>query len=100
MARSCGWPAPAACISAPSWAARRAGGSAIRRWRTPVYLARKGTYPWSHALPSLLRHTLKNAARSPWPEPWADRFGRFRGNLLALADWARGRLSPGRILEL
>jgi hypothetical protein len=38
--------------------------------------------------------------RSPWPEPWADRFGRFRGNLLALADWARGRLSPGRILEL
>jgi hypothetical protein len=63
-------------------------------------LARKGTYPWSHALPSLLRHTLKNAARAPWPEPWADRFGRFRGNLLALADWARGRLSPGRILEL
>jgi hypothetical protein len=65
-----------------------------------VYLARKGTYPWSHALPSLLRHTLKNAVRSPWPEPWADRFGRLRGNLLALADWARGRLSPGRILEL
>jgi GT2 family glycosyltransferase len=65
-----------------------------------VYLARKGTYPWSHALPSLARHTLKNAVLSPWPEPWADRYGRFRGNLLALADWARGRLSPGRILEL
>jgi hypothetical protein len=65
-----------------------------------VYLARKGTYPWSHALPSLLRHTLKNAALSPWPEPWADRFGRFRGNLIALADWARGRLAPGRIMDL
>jgi GT2 family glycosyltransferase len=76
---------------------RRLGYSQVAN---SVYLARKGTYPWSHALPSLLRHTLKNAARSPWPEPWADRFGRFRGNLLALADWARGRLAPGRILEL
>ena len=76
---------------------RRLGYSQVAN---SVYLARKGTYPWSHALPSLLRHTLKNAVRAPWPEPWADRFGRFRGNLLALADWARGRLSPGRILEL
>jgi GT2 family glycosyltransferase len=76
---------------------RRLGYSQVAN---SVYLARKGTYPWSHALPSLLRHTLKNAALSPWPEPWADRFGRLRGNLLALADWARGRLSPGRILEL
>ena len=76
---------------------RRLGYSQVAN---SVYLARKGTYPWSHALPSLLRHTLKNAALSPWPEPWADRFGRFRGNLLALADWARGRLSPGRILDL
>jgi len=76
---------------------RRLGYSQVAN---AVYLARKGTYPWSHALPSLLRHTLKNAALSPWPEPWADRLGRFRGNLLALADWARGRLSPGRILDL
>ena len=76
---------------------RRLGYSQVAN---SVYLARKGTYPWSHALPSLLRHTLKNAVRAPWPEPWADRFGRLRGNLLALADWARGRLSPGRILEL
>ncbi|MDO9706816.1 glycosyltransferase family 2 protein [Paracraurococcus lichenis] len=76
---------------------RRLGYSQVAN---SVYLARKGTYPWSHALPSLLRHTLKNAALSPWPEPWADRFGRFRGNLLALADWARGRIAPGRILEL
>ncbi|RAI60307.1 glycosyltransferase family 2 protein [Roseicella frigidaeris] len=76
---------------------RRLGYSQVAN---PVYLARKGTYPWSHALPSLLRHTLKNAVRAPWPEPWADRWGRFRGNLLALADWARGRVAPGRVLEL
>ncbi|MBK1659261.1 glycosyltransferase family 2 protein [Paracraurococcus ruber] len=76
---------------------RRLGYSQVAN---SVYLARKGTYPWSHALPSLLRHTLKNAVLSPWPEPWADRSGRFRGNLLALADWARGRVAPGRVLEL
>jgi GT2 family glycosyltransferase len=76
---------------------RRLGYSQVAN---AVYLARKGTYPWSHALPSLARHTAKNFALSPWPEPWADRWGRFRGNLLALADWARGRLDPMRILEL
>jgi GT2 family glycosyltransferase len=66
----------------------------------PVYLARKGSFPWSHALPSLLRHCAMNAARSLWPEPHADRFGRFRGNLLGLWDLLRGRASPGRVLEL
>jgi len=65
-----------------------------------VYLARKGTYPWSHALPSLLRHTAKNLVMSAMPEPWVDRWGRFRGNLLALSDWLRGRLDPRRILDL
>jgi hypothetical protein len=41
-----------------------------------------------------------NALRSPWPEPHADRFGRLRGNLIAIADLVRGRAHPGRILEL
>ncbi|MDP3417649.1 glycosyltransferase family 2 protein [Falsiroseomonas sp.] len=66
----------------------------------PVYLARKGTFPWSHAIPSAARHTAMNALRSLAPEPHVDRFGRFRGNLLALADLLRGRAHPMRILEL
>lgn len=66
----------------------------------PIYLARKGTFPWSHAIPSTARHTLINAMRSLAPEPHVDRFGRLRGNLLALWDLARGRASPGRVLEL
>jgi GT2 family glycosyltransferase len=66
----------------------------------PVYLARKGTYPWNRALRSMARHWAMNLARSPFPEPWADRQGRFRGNMLALGDLLRGRLSPGRIEEL
>jgi len=66
----------------------------------PVYLARKGTFPWSHAIPSAARHTLINALRSLAPEPHVDRFGRLRGNLLALWDLLRGRAAPGRVLDL
>ena len=66
----------------------------------PVYLARKGTFPWSHAIPSAARHTAMNALRSLAPEPHVDRFGRLRGNLIALFDLLRGRAHPMRILEL
>jgi GT2 family glycosyltransferase len=76
---------------------RRLGYSQVAN---PLYLARKGTFPWSHALPSALRHTLINALKSATPEPEVDRFGRFRGNLLAWWDVARRRDAPGRILEL
>ncbi|MBD0270328.1 MAG: glycosyltransferase family 2 protein [Acetobacteraceae bacterium] len=76
---------------------RRLGYSQVAN---PIYLARKGSFPWSHALPSALRHLAMNAARAVWPEPHVDRAGRFRGNLLALGDLLRGRASPGRILEL
>jgi GT2 family glycosyltransferase len=66
----------------------------------PVYLARKGSFPWSHALPSAARHCAINLLRSLAPEPEIDRFGRFRGNLLAVWDLLRGRAEPRRILEL
>jgi len=66
----------------------------------PVYLARKGSFPWSHALPSAARHCAINLARSLAPEPEVDRFGRFRGNLLGIWDLLRGRAEPRRILDL
>jgi len=34
------------------------------------------------------------------PEPWVDRRGRVRGNLMAFRDLLRGRLDPRRILEI
>lgn len=76
---------------------RRLGYSQVAN---PVYLARKGSFPWSHAIPSALRHCAMNAARSLWPEPHVDRLGRLRGNLRAAWDLLRGRAAPGRILEL
>ena len=66
----------------------------------PVYLAGRGSYGWARALRSMARNLAANTARSVMPEPWVDRRGRLRGNLLGLADLARGRADPGRILGL
>lgn len=66
----------------------------------PVYLARKGTFPWNHAIPSAARHCLANLVRSLKPEPWADRWGRFQGNMIGVWDLIVGRAAPERILEL
>ena len=46
------------------------------------------------------RHCLMNLLRSPMPEPWVDRRGRCKGNLLALADLLRGRIHPTRVVAL
>jgi GT2 family glycosyltransferase len=65
-----------------------------------VYLARKGSYPWDHALRSIGRHLLANAVKSLRPEPEVDRWGRFQGNLLGLWHVLTGQAHPGRISEL
>ena len=46
------------------------------------------------------RNIAANLARSFYPEPWIDRHGRLKGNLLALMDLLRGTASPARILQL
>ncbi len=66
----------------------------------PVYLARKGSFAWGRAVRSMARNLAANLGRWAVPEPWVDRRGRLRGNLLALADLCRGRVDPGRILSL
>lgn len=66
----------------------------------PIYLTRKGTMSWGHARWLMCRNVAKNLARSVIPEPWVDRRGRLKGNLLGLLDLLRGKASPGRILQL
>ncbi|MGD0564949.1 MAG: glycosyltransferase [Roseiarcus sp.] len=65
-----------------------------------VYLARKGTVGASFALRLVAGNIASNLARSLRPEAWIDRRGRLRGNLIALADAAIGRLAPERVVEL
>ncbi len=67
----------------------------------PLYLARKGAgYPLARALEHIGRNLAMNIAHSPLPEPYVDRRGRLRGNLLALRDLIGRRMAPERVLEL
>lgn len=66
----------------------------------PVYLLRKGSMTLGHTLEMTSRNTLSNLGHSFQPRPYADFRGRLKGNLIAIADLLRGRISPGRILDL
>jgi GT2 family glycosyltransferase len=66
----------------------------------PIYLARKGTFPWSHVLKFIAGPCLKNLVRSLAPEAHVDRLGRFYGNVTAFRDLLVGRLDPAQIINL
>ena len=65
-----------------------------------VYLAKKGTVPSRFLAEVTSKNVIINALHSLRPEPFVDRRGRLRGNMIAIADFMRGRLAPERILEL
>jgi GT2 family glycosyltransferase len=66
----------------------------------PIYLARKGTFPWSCVFRFIIGPCLKNLVRSLAPEAHVDRLGRFCGNLAAFRDLLTGTLSPQQIVDL
>jgi len=66
----------------------------------PIYLIRKGSVPALFAIRLLIRNVLANILGSLWPEPYIDRRGRLRGNLLAALHAMLGRIEPEFILSL
>jgi GT2 family glycosyltransferase len=66
----------------------------------PVYLLRKGTMSTGFALDLMVRNIAANLAKSLWPEPYVDRRGRLKGNLLAAYHLLRGRIEPEHVLKL
>lgn len=66
----------------------------------PLYMFRKGTMTINQVADHLFRNVSSNVVRSARPEPFIDRRGRLRGNLLGLADVLRGRLEPERAATL
>jgi GT2 family glycosyltransferase len=66
----------------------------------PLYLWRKGTLRLDRALFQMTRNILANFGNVIRPEPWVDRRGRVRGNVLGFLDLIRGRLHPRGILDL
>lgn len=66
----------------------------------PVYLVRKGTMPAWFALDLMARNVAANVVKSLWPEPYVDRRGRLKGNLLAAYHVMQGRIEPEFVLKL
>jgi hypothetical protein len=66
----------------------------------PVYMRGKGTMTAKQAAAQIMRNILSNLSRSLWPEPFIDRRGRLRGNLIGLSDLIRGRVQPERAATL
>lgn len=65
-----------------------------------IYLIRKGTAPKRPMYENIVKYLLVNSLKSLRPEPFIDRRGRLKGNLVGMADLFRGRLRPDRILDL
>lgn len=66
----------------------------------PLYLWRKGSFPFWYAVRHLGRRVAKNALLSLALPARSDRRERLRGNLMAFGDATRGRFTPERITEL
>ncbi|MDR6817507.1 glycosyltransferase involved in cell wall biosynthesis/GT2 family glycosyltransferase [Neorhizobium sp. 2083] len=66
----------------------------------PVYMLGKGTMTVTQVADQVLRNVASNFGRLLWAEPFIDRRGRAKGNLLAVADILRGRLEPERAAQL
>lgn len=62
----------------------------------PLYMLRKGSMTPVQVADHVLRNVLSNTVLSLKPEPFIDRRGRLKGNLIALGDVLRGRLEPER----
>jgi GT2 family glycosyltransferase len=67
----------------------------------PLYLASKREgYPVSWAVKHIGKNVAKNLLKWPVPEPYIDRRGRLRGNMIAIREVLLRRASPKRVLDL
>ncbi len=66
----------------------------------PIYMLRKGTMTGPMVANHIFCNMAMNFSRAVWPEPFIDRWGRARGNLIAIKDLLCGRLQPERAAGL
>jgi len=66
----------------------------------PLYMLRKGTMTLPQVAGQLFRNMASNIGKAAWPEPFIDRRGRLRGNVLAIADVLRGHVQPERAASI
>jgi hypothetical protein len=63
-------------------------------------MLRKGSMTISQVTDHVFRNMASNLLGSLKPEPFIDRRGRLRGNLMGWADILRGRLRPERAKDI
>ncbi len=66
----------------------------------PVHLLRKKSAPTRTMFENMAWNICANTLKSIRPEPYIDRRGRLKGNLIAIGDILRRRCRPERILDL
>lgn len=66
----------------------------------PVFMLRKGTISPGKLMNHITSNLLSNLAGAVAPEPFIDRRGRLRGNLVGFCDLLRGRVTPERAERL
>ena len=66
----------------------------------PIYMVNKGTMSLFGAGAQIFRNVTSNIARSLRPEPYIDRRGRLKGNVIAFFDVLRGCLKPEKAAML
>lgn len=66
----------------------------------PVYLRRKGTCSTKLAARLMAQNLAANILKSLRPEPYIDRIGRLKGNMIGLFDILRFKVRPSKALEL
>lgn len=66
----------------------------------PLYLMRKRTMSAPQATMQIVRNLAANFVKVWRPEPWVDRKGRLKGNVIAFRDLLKGRLAPQNIEAL
>jgi GT2 family glycosyltransferase len=66
----------------------------------PLYILGKGNMTYGKALTLITKNILANAAKSVVSEPYIDRRGRLKGNLIGLLHAVQGKLDPMAVLNL
>ena len=66
----------------------------------PIYLRRKGTCSTGLAARLMTQNLVSNILKSLRPEPYIDRAGRLKGNMIGIFDLLRFKARPSKALEL
>jgi GT2 family glycosyltransferase len=66
----------------------------------PLFIFRKGNMSLRRASFLIFKNVAANVAKSAFPEPYIDRWGRLKGNLVGLLHAAKGRLDPMYAVKL